>query len=131
MGSRDTQAIVIECTRMVFTPYQCPDLGHTRQVCGIEAADGATTDNAHSLHRSIAASTWRAKRAILSNYLFTTFTCASNCPPSRRFSPRKILSPLLKESLIKMPRANNASCNAAEIVWIGAAPPSPMPFAPL
>src|SRR5215471_4007574 len=102
---------------MLLAPYQSPNFGHARQVRSVQAADRAAPNDADSLHALASGSR-------------STFTRSA----ARLISPlsaRNKLSGLLKESSIKTPFSNNASCRAAEIVWIGAAPPSPMPFAPL
>ncbi len=115
--SRDVQAFAVEGFGMVFATHEGPDFGDARQVRRVQRTDGATADDADFLH--------------LSCYLFSTFTSFARSPPSCCLRARKMLSALLNESSIKIPCANNASCKADDIVWIGAAPPSPMPFAPL
>src|SRR5579864_5080836 len=102
---------------MLFSPGQHPDVRHPGQVRRIETADGATPDDADTLHA------FEPTRR-------STFTKSAVCPISP-LSARNRLSGLLNESSINTPFSNKASCSAAEIVWIGAAPPSPIPFAPL
>src|SRR6266849_3399265 len=117
VASGNVEAVAVQRAGVLFAADVRPDLGYARQMGCIERTDRATSDDADFLHRD--------------RYLFSIFTSFASCPPSCCLSARKMLSALLKESLIKMPCANNASCKADEMVWIGAAPPSPIPFAPL
>src|SRR6266851_9873594 len=61
----------------------------------------------------------------------STRTVEAKPPELARCSARKIESPVLCESSMITPLEYSASCSAAQSVCTGAAPPSPMPFAPL
>src|SRR5208282_1846983 len=67
---RDSQAVAIERASVIFAADKRPDLGDTRQVRGIKAANCATTDNADSLHRSSAVQNLEDAR-------FSLCTCVS------------------------------------------------------
>src|SRR5207247_1783761 len=116
---------------MVRTPDQGPYVSHTREMRGIQTADGAATDNANPFHllmtrlRSLTPKTpsYDARRSSFTNFSAWQISFPTNA--------RNKLSALLNESSMMMPFENSASCKAAEIVWMGAAPPSPIPLAPL
>src|SRR5438132_9414072 len=102
----NAKLLLIQCPRMIFPPYQRPYLCNPRQMCRVEAPNGAATDNAHSLHSKRDASYTRR----------STFTSLSAWQISFPTSARNKLSALLNESSITMPLSNTASCNAAEMV---------------
>src|SRR4029077_741135 len=61
----------------------------------------------------------------------STRTIEAKPPEPARCSARKTESPVLCESSIITPLEYSASCKPAHTVCTGAAPPSPIPFAPL
>src|SRR6266568_1706732 len=118
---------------MVRTPDQGPHFSHTREMRGIQTADGAATDNANPFHLYDDEAKNPHGRRENTSYdarrsSFTNFSAWQISFPTKA---RNKLSALLNESSMMMPFENSASCKAAEIVWMGAAPPSPIPLAPL
>src|SRR5216684_1957386 len=104
-----------------------PYLSNFGQVRRVQASDRTATDDADSFDQIVPARNafYEPARGC------STRTIDANPPELARCSARKIESPVLCESSIITPLEYSASCSAAQTVCTGAAPPSPIPLAPL
>src|ERR1700674_1448407 len=110
--SRDAQTVAVESSGVIFAADKSPYLRNPRQMRRVQAANGATSDDANTLHAKVVTlPTETRARAPAPHvpYRLSTFTNFSAWLISFATIARNRRSALLNESSIMMPLANSAS----------------------